>query len=272
MQVYALIGPSGTGKSYRALKVACEKDINYIIDDGILICKNKILAGISAKKANTKMEAVRRAIYEDVNHRNALKKCIKEEKIEKILLIGTSKKMINIIIERLGLDPIKEEISIYDIATIEEIQEAKQMRLEQGIHIVPLPTFEVKKHFSGLFRNPIRLFFKNKDSEVQEVEKTLIRPTFSYMGKYFISEKAIKQIIFHEISKFEEVKKIYSIEVIDKQIGIEINISLGMGPSLLLKKCKEIQHNILKTLENITLLNIIRINIHITKFYPDNKI
>ncbi|MCG4734992.1 ATP-binding protein, partial [Casaltella massiliensis] len=70
MKVYALVGESGSGKSYKALELAYEKNINYIIDDGILIFKNKIIAGISAKQASTKIQAVKRAIFHDENHRN----------------------------------------------------------------------------------------------------------------------------------------------------------------------------------------------------------
>ena len=35
IKVYAFVGPSGTGKSYRAQMVASEKDIHFIIDDGL---------------------------------------------------------------------------------------------------------------------------------------------------------------------------------------------------------------------------------------------
>ena len=48
MEVYAFIGASGTGKSYRALYVARMYNIDYIIDDGILIHNNTIVAGKSA--------------------------------------------------------------------------------------------------------------------------------------------------------------------------------------------------------------------------------
>ena len=36
IKTYAFVGPSGTGKSYRAQLVASEHEINYIIDDGLL--------------------------------------------------------------------------------------------------------------------------------------------------------------------------------------------------------------------------------------------
>ena len=50
IKVYAFVGPSGTGKSYRAQMVAAENGIEYIIDDGLFIKDNEIIAGNSAKK------------------------------------------------------------------------------------------------------------------------------------------------------------------------------------------------------------------------------
>ena len=42
IKVYAFVGPSGTGKSYRAQMVASEYNIRYIIDDGLLIKDNEV--------------------------------------------------------------------------------------------------------------------------------------------------------------------------------------------------------------------------------------
>lgn len=74
MKVYAFVGPSGTGKSYRAQMVANERGINYIIDDGLLISGNEILAGISAKKAPTKIETVRNALFQNEERKKKFKK------------------------------------------------------------------------------------------------------------------------------------------------------------------------------------------------------
>ena len=63
MKVYAFVGPSGTGKSYRAQMVASEKGISFIIDDGLLINENQVIAGLSAKKAPTKIETVKHALF-----------------------------------------------------------------------------------------------------------------------------------------------------------------------------------------------------------------
>ena len=65
IKVYAFVGPSGTGKSYRAQMVANSKGVEYIIDDGLLICGNEVVAGVSAKKAPTKIETVKNALFQD---------------------------------------------------------------------------------------------------------------------------------------------------------------------------------------------------------------
>ena len=74
IKVYAFVGPSGTGKSYRAQMVASEKNINYIIDDGLLIKDNEIVAGESAKKAPTKIETVKRALFINEEEKKTIEK------------------------------------------------------------------------------------------------------------------------------------------------------------------------------------------------------
>ena len=79
IKVYAFVGPSGTGKSYRAQMVASEKNINFIIDDGLLIKDNEVIAGESAKKAPTKIETVKHALfYKDEEKETFIKFLIKK--------------------------------------------------------------------------------------------------------------------------------------------------------------------------------------------------
>ena len=78
MKVYAFVGPSGTGKSYRAQFVASERGINYIIDDGLLIKGNAIIAGASAKKASTKIETVKLALFSREEQQKEIQKLEKK--------------------------------------------------------------------------------------------------------------------------------------------------------------------------------------------------
>ena len=73
-EVISVIGPSGTGKSYRAQMIASERGINYIIDDGLLIKDNEVIAGTSAKKAPTKIETVRNALFSTEEQKKEIKK------------------------------------------------------------------------------------------------------------------------------------------------------------------------------------------------------
>jgi len=124
IKVFALVGESGTGKSFRAKLVAQKYGIEYIIDDGLLIKDQRILAGHSAKKEKTFLAAVKVALFDEKAHRDEVAKMLQGEKIKKILLLGTSDKMVNKIATRLQLPPVSRIIRIDDIASQEEIEKA----------------------------------------------------------------------------------------------------------------------------------------------------
>lgn len=77
MRVFALVGKTGTGKSYQSMSVAKDKNIDAIIDDGLLIFDNKILAGKSAKHEKNRMASVKRAIMVDDEQVYEIKTAIK---------------------------------------------------------------------------------------------------------------------------------------------------------------------------------------------------
>ena len=103
MKVISLIGPSGTGKSHRATWVAQEEGADAIIDDGLLIQNGKIIAGSSAKKEDSRIKAVKRAIFLEPKDALAMSQALGEVKIEKILILGTSEKMVERIVAALKL-------------------------------------------------------------------------------------------------------------------------------------------------------------------------
>ena len=76
MKVFAFVGPSGSGKSYRATWVANEAGMECIIDDGLLIRGNELLSGYSAKKEPTKIGSIRRALFRDPEHAARVREAI----------------------------------------------------------------------------------------------------------------------------------------------------------------------------------------------------
>ncbi len=151
MKVYAFVGPSGTGKSYRAQMVAGEKETHFIIDDGLLIKDNEVIAGESAKKASTKVATVKHALFYEEEEKEEIIKALKKYKPQSILILGTSDGMVQKIAENLGLPEIEETIYITDVATKQEMETARKIRVTEGKHVIPVPTFEIKKDFSRVF-------------------------------------------------------------------------------------------------------------------------
>ena len=169
MDVYALIGASGTGKSHNAYIVMEQYGIDVMIDDGLLIKDGKKMAGTSAKAEETTVAAVKRAIFHDPMHAAEVRERIRQLNPSKLLILGTSEKMIDRITEALALPHVKYKIFIQDIVTSEQIAEAQRMRKE-GKHVIPMPGIEVKKELPNYWIDSIFSFIgkKNKNSKSKD--------------------------------------------------------------------------------------------------------
>lgn len=215
MQIYAFVGKSGTGKSYNAQKVAKSNGINYIIDDAILIKNTKVIAGKSAKTEANFIASVKAAIFLDDTRKKEMKAALKKENPEKLLILGTSDDMVEKIVNNLEIGKIHKTIYIQDIATDNQIKEARRSRVEDGKHVVPVPTLEIKKQFSGYFLDSLKsfgIFGKDGISDMHDnLEKTIIRPTYSYLGNYTISDNVINDIISYVVSRIDGVTKVYKV-------------------------------------------------------------
>lgn len=261
MEVYAFIGPSGTGKSHNAQNVASEYNIEYIIDDALLINKNKVLSGKSAKTEATRIASVKSAIFNDKLKRNKMIKAIDNADIDKILILGTSNGMVDRIAENLKLPKITKRIYISDVSTEEQIMAAKKKRKEEGKHIIPVPTFEIKEQFSGYFVDPLKIF-ENKEKVYRE--KSVIRPTFSYLGGFSISDKILKEIIHFEGEKADGITKILKVDI-DKYVDgiriiIDVNVQFGKN---IPDSVEKLQKLIAKSIDYMTGINIFTINVNV---------
>lgn len=263
IQVFAFVGPSGTGKSYRAQMVASENDINYIIDDGLFIKDNEIIAGNSAKKAPTKIETVKHALFIEADEKEKIIIAIKKYKPNKILILGTSDNMVNKIAQNLKLPEICKYIYISDIATKEEMAKAKNIRITEGKHVIPVPTFELKKDFSGYILDPLQIFkSKGKGLKPYISEKSIIRPTFSYLGNFTISDSVFRQIIEYMATKSEAIFKVIKTRVdndIDgPYIYMEVIILYGAN---IVGVINEFKIKTTKEIEKLTAMNVQKMEI-----------
>ena len=108
MRLIALVGKSGTGKSFKAIDVCKDKDIDGIIDDGLFIFRGQIASGHSAKKDKTKIGAIKTALFVYDKHADEVIKSIKNAAPSGILIIGTSVGMVEKIRKKLKLPEFSE--------------------------------------------------------------------------------------------------------------------------------------------------------------------
>lgn len=273
IRMYAFVGPSGTGKSYRAQYVAGENNISYIIDDGLFIKDNEVIAGSSAKKAPTKIETVKHALFQTEAEKKEIQNAIKKYKPESIMILGTSDNMVHKIAENLGLPKIEKIIRIEEIATEEEIQEARRMRVTEGKHVIPVPTFEIKKDFSGYILDPLQIFKSKGQGKAPYVtEKSIIRPTFSYMGNFTISDSVFRQIIEYLVYKAEGIHKLAKMRITKFEEGpsiyLEVIVLYGYNIVDVLRGFKE---KCIKEIEKLTAMNLTHMEIVARGIYVEEK-
>lgn len=273
LDVIALVGPSGTGKSYRASLVAHEYGADVIIDDGLLIRDSKILAGRSAKREATMMAAVRRAIFLDPSDAGAVRARLREEEPKRVLVLGTSREMIQKIVESLGLPEPMQYLEIGDVSTREEIRRAAWIRREQGKHVIPAPTFEVKKTFSGYLVDPLRFFLRRKADPSERpyvIEKSVVRPTFSSLGRFVIADSVIMAIAARASRDVPGVSKVSRIQVDSNDEGITLRVDLTLGYGCkVFEVMGTVQDAVRQTVEHMTALNVLRVDVRARKIRAD---
>ncbi len=274
IKVYAFVGPSGTGKSYRAQMVASEKHVKFIIDDGLLIMDNQVIAGESAKKAPTKIETVKKALFYKEEDKQPILKALKKYKPESILILGTSDGMVQKIAANLGLPEISDTTYISDVATQEEMQTARKIRETEGKHVIPVPTFEIKKDFSGYLLDPLQIFkTKGRGNKPYISEKSIIRPTFSYLGNFTISDTVFRQILEYLVSKTSGIYKVQKIRVDNygegAKIYMEVTVVYGFN---VIEGINEFKNKAKKEIEKLTAMNVEEFEVVVKNIYvPESE-
>ena len=275
IKVYALIGESGTGKSFRAKLVAQKYAINYIIDDGLLIRENRILAGHSAKKEKTFLAAVKVALFDEKSHRDEVARKLQSEKFKRILVLGTSEKMVDKIAVRLQLPPPSKIIKIEDIASQDDIEKAIRTRRIEGKHVIPVPSIEVKRSYPNIFYDAIKIFKQGlRPSGIGPIpkvhEKSVVRPEYSKKGKVMISESALTQMVIHCVDEFSKDIRIKKIVVRDAEMGYRLALTIDVPYGFQLGgNIHDLQQYIIENIEHYTGILIEEVNIIIDKITQD---
>ena len=277
VKVIAFVGGPGTGKSTKAIQVASLRNIEFFIDDGLLIEGGTIIAGSSAKKASTKIESVRQAIFYDDSRAANMRRTLLERNPDKLMILGTSDGMILKICERLWLNKPLETIRIEDVSSPEERRIAKTTRQTQGSHTIPVPSMEIKHEFSGYFQDPLKFVSRRRRDKVNtqiqgETERTVVRPTFSSLGKYLITDEALASLLRILLEDVQGLCEVLRVEVQKEVYGavlfIELSLYYGYNAQEVMQ---EVQDIISEQVENYTAINILSVNVSCRKVIDARK-
>ncbi|MDD6920390.1 MAG: hypothetical protein PUI85_04185 [Eubacteriales bacterium] len=269
MKTFSLVGKSGTGKSYQALNLCHNLNIESIIDDGLFIFRGKAIAGKSAKKDATKMGAIKTAIFSNEKHRNDVINAINNTKPHSLLIIGTSESMIEKIIAALNSQPdllfipkIDEKIYIEDITTENEQKIAQKNRHQQGKHVIPVSSAQLKKDFSGYFLSSLHAF--RHLSLLHKDEKSIVRPSYSYSGNFVIAPEVISDIISCVAEDVNGIKDVLKVSSFKHKDGIHIKIFIKTDDEYpAIEVAQELQKIACNTIEEMTAFNVNKLNIEI---------
>lgn len=216
MKIYGLYGKSGTGKSHKSSEIVARYQIDAVIDDGILIMNKMRVAGESAKNERSMYAATKKAIFFKESHRQEVFDSIKNTKIKKMLVIGTSQRMVERIVNRLDLPHEIEWIPIESFQSEDELKQAAERR-RNGYHVIPINPVGVEKTYSGWFsKQVIRLGLRKE-------EVTLVVPLY-YRNKITIDPKCIRDLVYIAA---DPVLQIHSVKVDNENVFIILSLQQG---------------------------------------------
>ncbi len=264
MEVFALTGPSGTGKSHRAIALAHELDADLIIDDGLVIKGTQILAGSSAKRQPTRIGAIKTALFLDKNEAELARSAIVKLCPQRVLILATSAKMAEKIRNNLNLDSYNRVITIEEVASPKEIRKARILRKQHSKHVIPAPTVEVHKTFPDTLIDPLQVFLKHKSTpEIKSwSEQSVVRPSFTGYGKISVSHSALVSIVNRAAEEIEGVKKAGRAHITrsEQDVVLDIFPTIIYGYNLKTVSHK-MQYAVKKRVEDMTGLTVKAVNV-----------
>ena len=275
IRVTALVGPSGSGKSFRAQLISTRHSMDLIIDDGLLIQGQKILGGHSAKAHNNALTAIKVAAFHNNRSAQSAREQISAIQPRRILILGTSDKLVNMISRRLNLPMPHRYIRIEDIASRAEIDAAHSARESEGKHIIPVPQVEVRRDYAHMAVDAVRIFWQRGVLRKKGIvfEKTEILG--QGRGAVSVSERALSQMVSHCLDEYDPQVELTRLIVIKStgswalEVLVNVPAGIAMGTSL-----HELREIIMSSLQLYTGLILSKVDITIgdvLRDYRDEK-
>ena len=101
-------------------------------------------------------------------------------------------------------------------------------------------------------------------ADTAAADKSIVRPTYSYLGEYTISDNVIINMAEHEAHKIEGVLKTNGTNIRQTSHGIHIDMSVTLlyGYNIY-SVCKQVQLAVKNAIEEYTSINARRVHIYV---------
>jgi hypothetical protein len=229
VRVSALVGMSGTGKSFRARLIAEKHGIDVIVDDGILIHDETILAGHWAKKERSLLAATRRALFDSPEHAREAREALRSLPFRTVLVVATSRRMAERIASVLDLPKPTTVYAVEEVARSNDIEAAGRRR-RAGSHALPAQTASIR-------RGPIASLAAGADSLADAVRRKAARDRKpradvdrqkQARGGVAISVEALRQMVGHCVTEHDPRITVERFRVRERGGMHELEIGIGI--------------------------------------------
>src|SRR5699024_5785641 len=168
-----------------------------------LIVKGNKGAGKSAKYEKTTIAVVKRAILSSEKHMMDIKNKLEKLNIDRLLIIGTSMKMVRLIAARLEVGRIQTHYYISGFVSPQDIIAAQNTRKTTGNHVIPIPHHQIGPNILvKIIRKCVYIFSPHKE---KIGETTIVQPPFFTRVKEIKDEQvnAINDFVDFHIIQFK---------------------------------------------------------------------
>ena len=121
--------------------------------------------------------------------------------------------------------------------------------------------------------DPLQIFkSKGAGQKPYISEKTIIRPTFSYLGKFTISDTVFRQIMEYLADRMPAIYKVLRTRASNTEAGpriyMEVMVTYGYNIQDSLKEFKE---KAIREIENLTSMNVVTMDVVAKSVYIPEK-
>src|SRR5699024_6094591 len=169
--------------------------------------------------------------------------------VQRILIIGTSKKIVRLIAERLNLGEIDHYYHIEDIRSSGVIKIDQYVRQLEGKHVIPILHQQLSQNFFKKLIKKGKKIFTSKKRKIGET--TIVHPDF-HRSSIYISYKVYKKIIKHACMSIENIKTCHSIQLqLEGLPAVKVEVSLKWPTEIkIISTIKQLQQQVIEHFHN----------------------